>query len=416
VTALLTIERLAFGFGNTPVLEDVGFEVPTRGVTVIMGPGGVGKSTLLRILARRAELLPSFWWHGRIALDGRDLLRDLSPDEARRHLALLMQKARLFTASVLDNAVAAFPDLQLSASQKRDLALGVLRRAGLGDELGDRLAAPAVSLPLGLQRRLSLARIVAADPAALLVDEPTRDVTAPEQAAVEAFLVGEARRRAVLVITHDLSLARRIADQVVLLVAGRQQYAGPAPAFFARPPDEVCRRFLREGNVWIDDPRSLTPPPGRTRRDPSSFRWVLPGLLGGMARPGLLNPEDDDLAALRELGVRMLVTLEEEPFPADRLGAYGVAATHLPVPDMRAPAVADARRVIVATEARIARGEPTIYHCRGGVGRTGTMLAAHMIQRGMDALHAIEEVRTINPLYIQSEEQEEFLARYAERG
>jgi atypical dual specificity phosphatase len=83
---------------------------------------------------------------------------------------------------------------------------------------------------------------------------------------------------------------------------------------------------------------------------------------------------------------------------------------------MRAPAVADARRVIVATEARIARGEPTIYHCRGGVGRTGTMLAAHMIQRGMDALHAIEEVRTINPLYIQSEEQEEFLARYAERG
>lgn len=410
---VLRVEQLAFGFGGEPVLEDLAFEVPARGITVVLGPSGVGKSTLLRTLARRAEVLPSFWWRGTIRFGGADLLRDVAPEAARRRIALLVQKARLYTASVLENAIAALPELQLSAAAKRDVAFAVLARAGLADELGAHLAVPAVSLPLGLQRRLSIARIVAADPAVLMADEPTRDLTTAEQRAIEAQLVEQGRHRAVLLVSHDLAFARRVADRVVLLVAGRQVAAGPARDFFARPPDAISRRFLALGNAWPDDPPSLTPPPAQPRRDPSSFHWVLPGLLGGMARPGLLNEEADDLAALGALGVHTLVTLEEEPFSRERLAAHGIAAAHLAIPDMRAPTPEAAAAVIDATEVRLARGEPTVYHCKGGLGRTGTMLAAHLIRRGMDALHAIEELRAIHPRYIQSAEQEEFLVEYA---
>jgi atypical dual specificity phosphatase len=411
----LSVRGLCFGFGADPVLEDLRFDVPWRGVTVVLGPAAVGKSTLLRTLARRAELLPSFWYRGEVRFGNRDLLRDLAAADARRRVALFGQKARLYWASVQDNAVASFPDLQLTPTGKRDLALGVLQRAGLAAELADRLAVPAVSLPLGLQRRLSLARIAAADPAIVLVDEPTRDLPELEARAVEALIVDEARRRAIVLITHDLGLARRIADHVILLIAGRQVTAGPARPFFTRPPDRLSRRFLDSGNAWPDESAELTPPPGPVRPAPSSFHWVVPGRLGGMARPGLVRDEDDDLAGLRELGVHTLVTLEEVAFPSTRLHEHGLAGAHLPIPDMGAPSLDDAHAVVLATEARIARGEPTIYHCKGGLGRTGTLLAAHLIVRGMDALHAIEELRTIHPRYVQSSAQEEFLGAYARR-
>lgn len=410
---MLVVDQLGFGFGATPTLEGVAFEAPATGVTVILGPGGVGKSTLLRTLARRAELLPSFWWTGRVTLDGRDVLREHTPDEARRRIALLAQKARLYTASVLDNALAAFDDEQRTTGEKRELAREVLERGGVLAELGDHLATPVVSLPLGLQRRLSLARIATREPAVILADEPTRDITAGEQAAIERQLVAEARRRAVLLITHDLGLARRVASRVVLLVARHQIYGGPAGPFFARPPDEISRRFLAHGNAWPDEELAVAPPPVKPRRDPSSFRWVLPGLLGGMARPGLLNPERDDLEALAALGVHTLVTLEEDAFSPRRLAEHGLAGAHLPIPDMGAPSVDAAAAVIDATEARLRRGEPTVYHCKGGLGRTGTLLAAHLVHRGMTPLRALEELRTIHPLYVQSDTQELFLEVFA---
>lgn len=153
------------------------------------------------------------------------------------------------------------------------------------------------------------------------------------------------------------------------------------------------------------------PPPLRLR--PASLRWLLPGLLGGMARPGLFCDEDHDLAALRQLGVRRLVSLEPTALPADRLAAHGIAGAHLPIHALAAPRLPAAHAAVTETEDRLRRGEPTVYHCAGGLGRTGTLLAAHLIVRGMAPLHALEELRSLDPRYVQSIAQERFLDQLA---
>jgi atypical dual specificity phosphatase len=273
-----------------------------------------------------------------------------------------------------------------------------------------------VSLPLGLQRRLTLARIAAADPAVLLVDEPTRDVPPDEAHAIEEAIAREATRRAVLFITHDVALVRRRASWTVLLCDARVAASCPARELFERPPNELCRRFVTSGNCWrspADDDAPPAPARPSRRSQPASFRWVVDGRLGGMARPGLVGDEDDELAALRDLGVHTLVTLEEWAFPPDRLARYGLRGEHLPMPDMGAPEVAAAWAMCEATARRLAAGQPTVFHCKAGLGRTGTMLAAHLVYGGMDALHALEEVRSVGTGYVQSDEQELFLEAFA---
>lgn len=152
---------------------------------------------------------------------------------------------------------------------------------------------------------------------------------------------------------------------------------------------------------------------GRSLPQASSLRWLFPGSLGGMARPGLVFDEDHDLAALRRLGVRRLVSLEPAAFPAARLAPHGLTGAHLPIHERAAPSVAAALATVTAAEDWLRLGEPTVYHCKGGLGRTGALLAAHLIVRGMAPLHALEELRGLDPRYVQTVAQERFLDQLA---
>jgi atypical dual specificity phosphatase len=436
---LLQVTNLSVGYESTSVLKGLTFDVLDREVLALMGPAGVGKSTLLRTLARYNEHLPSYWSHGHVLLGEQDLLRELPLELARRRVTLLAQKAQLYTASVADNAISlAREGRQLTFIEKRALVHDVLGRCRLWDLLRDRLDEPVTSLSIAHQRMLSVARVLAGGARCVLADEPFRDIDDADHEPLVAFFEHLRNLCAVILITHNQYEARRLADRVCLLAAGQIVEVAEREAFFGGARSELARTFLRTGNCWPRAGETLTPdvpsddttesvgPPAphqhpswhpsaeESRPRPRGFHWILAGRLGGTQWPGLLQPEGDDLQALAALGVRHLVSLTEQAFPLDKLAPFAMQGHHQPIVDMDVPAMAAAAALCARISAWIDAGEPVVIHCRAGLGRTGTLLASCLVYRGLDPLAAIHEVRQVNRYYIQSPRQFDFVPDFAD--
>jgi putative ABC transport system ATP-binding protein len=238
---LFDLEEVTYSRGGTVVLRDVSVRLPV-GANSVVGPSGSGKSTLLRLLNRLAD--PD---SGRVLYEGKDV-RALDPLGLRREVSLVPQLPALIDGSVHDN-VAYGPRL---AGHSFD-ARGCLELAGLDTSFEDRDAA---KLSVGEQQRVMLARALALDPRVLLLDEPTSALDQAAREAVEATLRRLRARTAIslVVVTHDIEQARRLAEHVVRIDAGRVIAQGPA--------DEV----LDQKETGGASPSAAAPPRFRAAR------------------------------------------------------------------------------------------------------------------------------------------------------
>lgn len=417
---VLRLRDYGVAFGEQVVLTALTLTVPGRGVTAVLGPSGTGKSALLRSLAGFNAAQPSFRSWGEAEYAG-------GPLGAADRPALVLQNARLMLDSVFENLASGLPERQsLTQLQQRDVVTRLLARAGL-DELAGRLTDEVIDLPLGVQRRLAIARTVAANPRLLLLDEPTAGLADGEADALLALVRAEGDRRAVLCVTHNQEHARRVASRVALIAGGRVWEIAPADQFFDAPSSALARQFVRTGSCCVPAPEpdpdrenpDPEPPPevdrptAPTAYGPRGFHWLKPGLLAGTPRPGIIHDVEYDLESLRRVGIKLLVTLEEDPFDTTLLERYGIASLFAPVPDMGAPTVAATADLCRRIDEQTRRGTPVAVHCRAGLGRTGTQLACQLIWEGTAPVHALDRVRQIEPRWVQSDIQVQHLREFA---
>ena len=243
----IQIQDLNVWYESHHALKSIAAEVPALGITAIIGPSGCGKSTLLRSLNRLLEENDRAKVTGRVLLDGEDIYRaGVDVTEIRTRVGLLAPKPFPLPMSIYEN-VAYGPRIhsRRNGTKLDQIVKRHLVEAGLWEEVQDRLHAPASQLSTGQQQRLCLARALAVEPELLLCDEPTSALDPISAQRIEAQLQTLKETMTIVVVTHLLRQARRLADHVIFLWMGELAESGPAAQVFAAPHDERTRAYLK---------------------------------------------------------------------------------------------------------------------------------------------------------------------------
>jgi phosphate transport system ATP-binding protein len=242
----ISIQKLSVFFGPLQVLKDVSIDIPDRKITVIIGPSGCGKTTLLKSLNRLLDPSGGVRVSGRVLVDGVDIYDPgTEVTQVRKKMGLLSQRPQALPMSIYDN-VAYGPRIH-GLRDRKDLDKIVeshLRLAGLWEEVKGRLSEPAVRLSVGQQQRLCLARGLAVEPEIILGDEPTSALDPQSSQNVERRLIELKKDYTVVVVTHILRQAKRIADHIAFLYLGELIEHGPAAEVLREPRDPRTRAYL----------------------------------------------------------------------------------------------------------------------------------------------------------------------------
>jgi len=240
------IQNLSVFYGPLQILKDITIDIPDRKITVIIGPSGCGKTTLLKSLIRLLNPLDGVRVRGRVLVDDVDIYDPRTEvTEVRKKMGLLSQRPQALPMSIYDN-VAYGPRIHGLRDRKKlkEIVEHHLRVAGLWEEVKDRLAEPAARLSLGQQQRLCLARGLAVGPEIILGDEPTSALDPQSSQNVERRLIELKEEYTVIVVTHILRQAKRIADYIAFLYLGELVEHGPAAEVFANPKNPRTRAYL----------------------------------------------------------------------------------------------------------------------------------------------------------------------------
>jgi len=245
--AHIRVQNLNVFYGKDHALKDISVEIPNKKITAIIGSSGCGKSTLLKSFNRLLDPVDNIRITGKVLVDGEDIYDPKAEvTHIRRKMGLLSQKPYPLPMSIYDN-IAYGPRVHEERNKKKldRIVEHFLKTASLWDEVKDKLNSPAFKLSVGQQQRLCLARGLAVGPEIILGDEPTSALDPISSQNIERSFLELKERYTIVIVTHILRQAKRLADYVLFLYMGRLIEHGPAKEIFENPKEAMTREYIQ---------------------------------------------------------------------------------------------------------------------------------------------------------------------------
>lgn len=241
---MISIRDFNLWYGDFQALKNINLDIPKNQATAFIGPSGCGKSTLLRTFNRMCDFVPSVRTEGTIEVGGREIF-SAEPNALRVQVGMVFQHPNPFPMSIRDNILYGPRRMgKLSRSEADDLVEKCLRDAGLWDEVKDKLNQNGLGISGGQQQRLCIARALATAPEVLLMDEPTSALDPISTSLIEELMVSLAAERTVVVVTHNMQQATRVADKTAFFYLGELIEAGPTKQLFGMPKEQKTKDYL----------------------------------------------------------------------------------------------------------------------------------------------------------------------------
>jgi len=242
----IEIKDLDLFYGSFQALKSVTMPVYGRRITALIGPSGCGKSTLLRCLNRMNDLIPEVRIQGQALLDGVDIQeKNTDVTGLRKRVGMVFQRPNPFPLSIYDNVVYG---LKVDGTNDKATLDGTaeksLKAAWLWDQLKDRLAQPAISLPLDQQQRLCLARLLAVEPEVILMDEPCSSLDPIATAKVEELMLELKKEYTIVIVTHNMQQAARVSDFSGYMLLGQMIEFGETKTLFTNPSQKLTEDYI----------------------------------------------------------------------------------------------------------------------------------------------------------------------------
>ncbi|MDL2296421.1 phosphate ABC transporter ATP-binding protein [Bacteroidales bacterium OttesenSCG-928-B11] len=242
----LVVEDLNVYIKNNHILKNINLTIPDKKITCVIGPSGCGKSTLLKTFNRLIDSVEGVKLDGKVLIDGEDIIHSGTEiTELRRKMGLISQRPCPLPMSIFENVAYGCRIHGIRMRRKLNMIVQhYLKAAGLWDEVKDRLRTPATRLSIGQQQRLCLARSLAVEPQFILADEATSALDPISSKIIEDLFVKLKENYSIIMVTHTLHQALRIADYVVFMYLGEVIEAGDAQSVFNNPQHELTKKYL----------------------------------------------------------------------------------------------------------------------------------------------------------------------------
>jgi len=243
----ISVRNLNVYYGKQQALKDITIDIPDKKIIAIIGPSGCGKTTLLKSFNRLIDSVEGVRVFGQVLVDGENIFDPHTEvTHIRKKMGLLAQNPYPLPMSIFDN-VAYGPRIHGIKDKKRlsQIVEEYLKEASLWDEVKDRLHSPASRISVGQQQRLCLARGLAVEPEIILADEPTSALDPKSSQRIEKSFLRLKSQYTVIIVTHILRQAKRLADYVVFLYCGELIEHGPAKEIFENPQQEMTREYIK---------------------------------------------------------------------------------------------------------------------------------------------------------------------------